>query len=115
MLVDERLQLGNQLRVTAERQVGLEAALERDEAQLLEAADLRLPEHLGSEIGQRRPAPEQERFPQESRGALGWCAVGRPDESLEAQQVELVRRDSDDVARLACCDHVGVSEQLSEL
>ncbi len=44
----------------SEREVGLDALLEGDDPQLLQARDLRRGEILVSEIGQRRPAPERE-------------------------------------------------------
>ncbi len=58
---DERLELGDELRVAPEREVGLDPLLERDGAQLLEPGDLGLRERLVEEVGERRAAPERER------------------------------------------------------
>ena len=60
MLSYERLELGDQLSVTAEGQVGLGAVLERDQAQLLQPSCLVLRKGLVGEVRQRRPAPEVE-------------------------------------------------------
>jgi hypothetical protein len=58
------------IRVVSERELGLEALLERAQAQLLEARDLRLGEVVVGEVGERLPAPELERFPDRRVGAL---------------------------------------------
>jgi hypothetical protein len=62
--LDERFELADQLCVGAECEVGLEAFLERCEAQLLETGDLALGERLVGEVGERRAAPEGERLVQ---------------------------------------------------
>ena len=64
MLAHQRLQLGHDLGVTAERQVGLEPQLERDQPQLLQPRDLVARERLVLEIRQRRPPPERQRLTQ---------------------------------------------------
>ena len=63
LIPDERLQLPYDLPRAAERQIGLEALFERDQAQLLEAADLVAGERLELEVGKRRAAPERKRIP----------------------------------------------------
>ena len=115
MLVDERLQLGDEPGVAAECQVGVHAPLQSGQPDLLEAADLRLRKRLVLQVGQRQPAPQAKRVPEESRSALGRGAFRRLDQLLEAQQVELIRRDSHDVARLTGLDHVGPPEHLAKL
>ena len=81
VLAHERLELGHGLGVAAEREVGLEPLLERDEAQLLEPADLVAGERLVAEVRERRPAPEPERPAQHvaapRRVALGEQRAGR--------------------------------------
>ena len=57
---DECLELGDELRVTSEREIRLDPLLERDGAQLLEPRDLGLGERLVEEVRERRPAPERE-------------------------------------------------------
>ena len=62
VLENERLDLSDELGMAAEREVGLEPALERLQAELFEAGNLGLSERLLGEIGKRRPAPEVESF-----------------------------------------------------
>ena len=64
MLGDERLELADELGVTAERQVGVDPLLERRQPQLLQPRDLGLGERLVGEVGERRPAPQRERLAQ---------------------------------------------------
>ena len=64
MLGDQCLELSDDLRVAAEREVGVDAILEAGDASLLEAPDLGLRERLVGEVGERRAAPEIERVAQ---------------------------------------------------
>ena len=66
---DERLELADDVAVAAELEVGVDPLLDRDEAQLLEPADLRLRQVVERELGERRAAPERERA-DEQRAAL---------------------------------------------
>ena len=84
----------------AEREVGLDALLEGDQPQLLQARDLSR-EILMGEIGQRRPAPERQGLAELFGGDRGFGSTGVADELLEAGQVELVRADLEHVARRA--------------
>ena len=68
---DDRLQLGDELAVAAEREVGVDPVLERGEPQLREAGGLGRRERLLRELGERRAAPERER--------LAECRPRRPD------------------------------------
>jgi hypothetical protein len=63
MLGDERLQLSDKLRVTAEGQLGLDSLLERGKVELLQPLDRGLGEGLVGKIGERWAAPERERLP----------------------------------------------------
>ena len=65
---DERLELGDELCVAAEREIGLDPLLQRDRAQLLEPGDLRLRERLVEEVGERGATPERERLAQRALG-----------------------------------------------
>src|SRR5439155_5442065 len=89
----ERLQLGGEIVVSAERQVGLESILRRGDVQLLEPRDLLVRKSLVREVRERRPTPEAERpskevcrlrmlFRREGGTTLG-------DEPLEAVSLEL--------------------------
>ena len=77
MLSYERLELGDQLSVMAERQVGLGAVLERDQAQLLQPSCLVLRKGLVGEVRQRRPAPQGERGGQRLVRTSGVAVVER--------------------------------------
>src|SRR5207244_5216802 len=59
---DERFELREDLRVPAELELGVEALLERDEPQFLQARDRGLGERLVGEVGKGRTAPEPERL-----------------------------------------------------
>ena len=65
---DERLELGDELGMTSEREISLDPLLERDGAQLLEPRDLGLGERLVEEVRERRPAPERECLAQRPLG-----------------------------------------------
>ena len=91
MLADERLDLADELRVAAEREVGLEPPLERLQAKLFETWGLGLRERLVGEVGKRRPAPEVESLAEALRRELGRRRPRLLDERFEAKQVELVR------------------------
>ena len=71
MLTDERLQLADELRRAAEGEVGVDAALERDEPKLLEPWDLGLRERLARQVGKSRSAPETERLAEDPPRGLG--------------------------------------------
>ena len=89
---DERLELAHHLGVATQREVGLDAPLERREPELLEASGLGVGERL-RELGQRRPAPQRQRAPDEVGCVAGPAAGERGTavrhESLEAVEVEL--------------------------
>ena len=97
--LDERLELGDELRALAELEVGVDPLLERLEPQLLEPADLALGERLEGEVGERRATPERQRLAK-LRGSLGRVRAPRlGDEPLEPAEVEAVGVDLQDVAR----------------
>ena len=50
ILVDERLKLGDELGVAAEREIGLDSQLERGQTRSLEALDLRLRGRIVGEV-----------------------------------------------------------------
>ena len=98
MLADERLQLGHELAVPAERQIGVDALLQRGNAQLVEPARRRR-DRLAREIGQDRATPERKRPAETPCGDLGVCRLRLGNESPEAVEVELVRTDTNQVPR----------------
>ena len=87
--VDESLELRNQLGVAAGGEIELDPVLERTEARLREAGDLRLSPGVVGEVAERSAPPQPE--------SLSWA---RDAQALEALDVELVRQDRDHVARL---------------
>ena len=102
MLADEALQLPDHPRVAAERELGLDAQLERRRAQLLEPHDGGLRERRVGDVGQRRSAPLVERARERVDGARGIRraarAVALGEAALEAPQVEPVARHEQRVA-----------------
>ena len=73
-----------------EREVRLDAVLQRREAQLLESPDLVLRERLVGEVGERRPAPERQRLLEPRRGGGRLFVPRLFDECLEARRVERI-------------------------
>jgi hypothetical protein len=65
MLAHERLELRNDVDVAVELEVGFEATLERAQAELIKAVDVRRGEGRGGEVGERLAAPEAERLAQQ--------------------------------------------------
>jgi hypothetical protein len=101
MLGDGGLQLGDELAVASEAQVGLDALLEGGQPQLLESADLALRKILVGHVGERRPSPEFERGAQGlgCGGRVG-CELGSPllDEALEPERIDRVGLHAERVA-----------------
>ena len=115
VLADEHLELSDELGVAAEREIGFESTLERAQAELFEARNLSLRERLLGEVGKRRPAPKVESFAQPLRRQLGRHPLRLLDEQFEAEQVELVRPDADQVTRLLRDNRLVRGERLAEL
>jgi hypothetical protein len=67
MVRDESLELADQTGVLAERELGLDASLERREPELLEPGDLTLRERFVLNIGEGWTAPERECLPKPLR------------------------------------------------
>ena len=63
--VTRRLELADQLGVTAELELGVDQLLAGSRAKLFEPSHLDVYEGLEREVGQRRPAPEAECLAQE--------------------------------------------------
>ena len=68
VLCDKRLELADQLSILAEREVGLDAQLDRGKPDLLEPGDRRLGEALVRDVRERRPPPQREGLPQPPGG-----------------------------------------------
>jgi hypothetical protein len=117
VLGHEGLELGHRLAVAPEREVGVEAELERRETDLLEPDDRGLREALVGDVGERRTAPQRQRLAEPRRGlgrhAAGEQAPSLVHEPLEAVEVEFVRPDPHDVPRRARRQHV-LRERLAQ-
>jgi hypothetical protein len=110
---DERLELGHELAVTAEREVGGDPLLERHQVKVLEPRRLEGRERGLPEIRERGPTPERER-PAERRRSFGrrFCPRSFGQRS-EALHVELACFDAKEVAAAAGDDSVS-TEQLAQ-
>ena len=119
MLADERLQLGHRLGVAAERQVGLQPLLERDQAERLQAADLVAGERLVAKVGERRATPERERLPEQVARLLGGAvreqppALGRAGARTAAES-SAPSLDPDDISQRPRLEYA-LAERLAEL
>jgi hypothetical protein len=118
MLGPQPLQLAHQCTVRAAREVGLHARLQRHQALLLQARDLRRRERLELQVRQRRPMPQIERFTQHDPGALGIARVKRPptlrDATREALGVKLARSHPQPVTGRRRANRPGVPERLAQ-
>ena len=114
VLRDERLELRHQLVMAAERQLSVDAILDRRETELLEPGDLALRERLVSQLGQRLPAPERERLAQAGRPLVRIVALSRlRDQRLEPGDVDLAGRGPQEIAGRARPDPIG-ADQLAQ-
>ena len=112
-LLDESLQLADELAVAAEREVGLDALLQRARVQLVQTGDLRLGPRLIGEVRQRRSAPQRKRLAQLPRRHLWVRAIGVGQQLLKSRNIQLGRIDKQHVARLAR-DESAVAELLAQ-
>jgi hypothetical protein len=95
---EQSLELGDELGVAPEREVGFDAVLERGESQLLESPALCLGEGVVGEVDKRRPSPQRERLAQKSCPLTGIVASYRVrHEHLEPRNVDLGGIDLEDV------------------
>ncbi len=101
MLPDERLELGDQLRMPAERELRLETGLDRAEPLLLEPCDLGSRKRGGEEVPERRAAPERQSLAQVLRSGGGTRRASAGDEPPEPLEVELPGLDPQAVAGAA--------------
>ena len=93
LFADVGLELADQPGVAAELQVRIEPVLERGEAKLFQACDVRLEGALEGQVGERRATPKGQSFVQGLRGLLGAAGLGRQlrlaDGLFEAVEVQL--------------------------
>ncbi len=102
MLGHERLELAHELGVAAAGEIGVDPVLERADPHVLEPSDRGPRERLRGEVGQRGAAPELERGAEPAGRILVVSAGGRlgcfRGPALEPAQVELVRREPNEIA-----------------
>jgi len=75
---DERLELADQIRITAEGEIGVDSLLQRREAQVVQPSNLGLRERGKGQILQRCTPEESERFAQGRCGSLRITGRTRP-------------------------------------
>ena len=116
--VNEPLGLRERVGVPAAGEVGLERALEHQQAHLLEPRRFVLEERLIGEVGESGPAPQRERLAQHAGGLLEAPVVQRDAagsrQPLEDVQVERVGLDACHVAGASCLDRIA-AERLAKL
>ncbi len=106
VLSSKRLQFRDKLSSLAEREVGVDAPLNGDQAKLLEAADLCFRKLLAPQVGESGSAPEAKSLLEDPRCVLRRRGLRIGEELLEAEEVEPVRLDPDQVAALSRLDRV---------
>ncbi len=114
MLANERLELRDEVGVSADRELRLGAFLEQCEVELLEARDLLLGERLVAELGERLAAPEGECLVEQLRPPRGLVRPGLVDEPPHPGYVQLLRLEAHEIARRPRLDHVR-PERLPQL
>ena len=117
MLADERVKLGDELRMPAQREVRVHPLLDGAQTELFEPDALELDEAGRVEVGKRLTAPEVERLAQPLRGAFRIADAERigalGGERLEPPEINRGRSRLEDVARRAGEDQVG-AERLPQ-
>ena len=119
MLHRQRVQLGDDLPVTARSQVRIEAGLERGESELVQSSDLTIEEAVALHVGVRVTAPHQQRVAQPAGdlvrlderggGPAGDVELDRIDRRVGGSQQVAVALAHDDVPeRAAQVRDVGV-------
>ena len=118
MPCDERLELGDQLGVASARQVRVNRALQRNQAELVKARRDRPRARLVGEIRERRPAPQRQRPAELHRGHAKAPLVERPRArarpTLEDPQVERAVGHRGDIAAPPRRDRI-TAQNLAQL
>ena len=113
LLAHEPLELGNQLRVAPQRELGLDPLLERRQPLLFQPRSLGAGEGV-AQLGQRRSTPQGQPFPEQPGGLGGLLRARRRHQPLEAMEVELTVADPDEVAGGLRQDQIP-AERLAQL
>jgi len=113
----ERVELGHELGVTSEREVGLDPHLEAGKPKLLQPSDRRLRKRLVTDVGEGGPAPElkglAEHGGRSSRVASRERLPTLPEQTLEATGIDRFRREIQHVPGRHRADDVG-PERLAQ-
>jgi hypothetical protein len=118
VLAHERLELADERAVAAEGEVGLDPVLERRQAGVGDAGDLRPGERLVGEVGERVAAPQSQCRAEELARARR-VAICKPlsrffDQRLEPLAVDLSGRRQEHVAAAARLQHIA-AERLAQV
>ena len=95
---DESLDLGGELAVPPEREVGIDAGLRRGEPKFLQCGDRSLGERVVREVGESGPAPQAQRAGQHGGSRFAAYEARLVEVSLEAIRVDNVGIDRQPVA-----------------
>ena len=91
---DQALQFSNHGVVLAEREIGVDAMIQRDQPKLLEARRLGGRELWWTEVVEHRCPPQAQRLREQSGGALRFtetqCLLSKPQQMLELRGINLV-------------------------
>ena len=101
MVGGELLQLGHQLAVAPQGQLGLDPLLDGGQPVAVQAGGLGMGERLGGEVGQRRAAPQPQGLVEVAEGEVGG-AVGLGPAGLLQQPLELVAVEPGGVVSSTC-------------
>jgi hypothetical protein len=116
---DRGLELGDDLGVPPQRQVGVDAPLVRDQALLIEPGGFGARPRLAAEVAQCRAAPHGERLAQRLCGAVGLTGgEGAPavvEEALEAGRVDRLVREHELVGMLARAQRIARGQRPAQL
>ena len=107
VLLRESRDLGHDLCMPSQLEVGLDALLQGAEPLLFQPRDRRLRERVVGEVCKRRPAPQRERLVQPVRGTLRIRSRRLVAQPLEAVEVEPAGLDPQHVPGRPRHDHVG--------
>src|SRR5262249_22727131 len=116
---DQRTELADDVRVTAERDIRRYPVLDSACPQLLQARDLRLREVLVADLGQRLTAPQRERLAEVRRRPARFAgrerATAVAGEALETAHVDVLRRGPQEVGTRPGEQHLAPGGRLQRL
>ena len=105
--LDQRLELGYELRVQSECKLALDQLFNRHQSQLFEPYRLDLQRW---HVGKRRPTPFGERFSQLRSSHVRLCRSRLRHQRLESHEIELLRGDLEPVPRWMSREGLGAHD-----